>query len=104
MQQFQMYGANPGMPWGYPPFNPQPQFGARFPPYGTQTFYGPEQQIPGVGFLDQRGKVHVYPTHTGAMTAQNPYSPYNYAGYDSTGFPLPHPGVASATPYPGSSG
>lgn len=43
----------------------------------------------------------VYPAPgTHPMSAQSPYSPYSFGGYDQFGYPLPHPGVPSSTPPP----
>ena len=56
-------------------------------------------QIPGVGYMNN-GQFSVYPQHHPSISAMHPHSPYNFGGYDTFGFPLPHPGVASSTPPP----
>lgn len=59
----------------------------------------------GYGNAVQGGQYGVYPAPgSHPMSAQSPYSPYNYGGYDSFGYPLPHPGVPSSTPPPPVSG
>jgi hypothetical protein len=64
--------------------------------YGNQLNGGPG----GAG-----GQYGVYPAPgSHPMSAQSPYSPYNYGGYDPFGYPLPHPGVPSSTPPPPKSG
>merc|ERR1719231_1334559 len=71
------------------------------PNYGTPSS-GPHfvpLQVPGLGYVGYDGKHKVYPeTGTKSITVNSPYSPFNYGGYDSYGFPMPHPGVASSTP------
>ena len=74
---------------------------------GQPQFMGPwtqmqnplSNQIPGVGY-NNNGQISVYPQHHPSIGAMHPHSPYNFGGYDTFGFPLPHPGVASSTPPP----
>lgn len=48
-----------------------------------------------------QGQYGVYPAPgTRPLSAHSPYSPFNFGGYDAYGYPLPHPGVPSATPVP----
>ena len=57
--------------------------------------------VPGRGYQTADGTFSVYPSHgSKPITAHNPYSQFNYGGYDAYGFPNPHPGVASSTPMP----
>ena len=59
----------------------------------------------GYGSALQGGQYGVYPAPgSHPMSAHSPYSPYNYGGYDPSGYPMPHPGIPSSTPPPPQTG
>jgi len=83
-------------------------FGSVMGPWASfqnQGYQHPQQFVPGMGYKSADGKFTPYPMHgSRSISAQNPYSPFSYGGYDPSGFPYPHPGVASSTPPPPASG